>query len=389
MSCKDLTSVELKKILSDNDVTGRSKLTTKAAMCKVIEKLGLLSSKVKKPASSKIAVSKPARKAKSRKSTKKPAAKPKPRKSSKKPAKIQKAKKDLELVQNVGEPKYEAEEETKNDLELIHNLVARGFIPKHKSHEADEALKYLENIVKHFALTKQCVGNTDEEEWFKYLFNQEQFHPSLEISPWRLSFKMQLDDTLQVENQPFFLDQIRETVAKHHNTIIPLVITIGAENHSDESRHANMLLIIPHKKRFEWFEPHGHRTQLPATEQFFPRDKALHAKWDLETFMKDKLASLLNIPDYQFEMPYDECSYALGPQSLQKYDQDCPTGGFCLTYSTVYAHLRFLAPDATAAQTVQSLMNMTDQHMLDFIRRYVGWQNAMGISTRFTEEYRL
>ena len=100
MNCNDFTSAELKKILFDHDVTGRSKFTTKVAMCKVIEKLGLLSSNVKKPESSKMAsntaVLKPAAKAKSRKSTKKPAkvkeaknvAQPKPKKEAKKESQL-------------------------------------------------------------------------------------------------------------------------------------------------------------------------------------------------------------------------------------------------------------------------------------------------------------
>jgi hypothetical protein len=40
--------------------------------------------------------------------------------------------------------------------------------------------------------------------------------------------------------------------------------------------------------------------------------------------------------------------------------------------------LRVLAPDATPAQTVQALLNMSDEQILDFIRRYIAWQNAAG-----------
>ena len=61
MSCNNLTSVELKKILVAADVKGRSKYTTKVEMCKVIQKLGLLlpgtTSKVRSIKSSKTAVS--------------------------------------------------------------------------------------------------------------------------------------------------------------------------------------------------------------------------------------------------------------------------------------------------------------------------------------------
>jgi hypothetical protein len=40
--CSALKAVELKKILSDAQVAGRSKLTTKDAMCAEIIRLGLL-----------------------------------------------------------------------------------------------------------------------------------------------------------------------------------------------------------------------------------------------------------------------------------------------------------------------------------------------------------
>ena len=354
MNCNDFKSVELRKILVDNNIAGRGKMTTKAEMCKVIQKLGLLSSKAKNPAPSKIAVSKSTLKAKSHKNTKTP----KSRKSAKKPAKIK---------------------EEKKELKLADNLVAHGFIPKHKSDEADEALKYLQRIVKHFSLTTQCQGYTENQKWFQYLLKQEQFHPSLEATTF-LTFAVQdQSGSLKVITKESELNVIRQQIATHKNIVVPMAVIY---RHISGS-HANMILINASNKRYEWFEPHGLLSKLVETYgDDYDKKVEFRVQSNLQTFLKTKLASLFNIPnDYQFANPFDECPYKLGPQGKQANDirEECRDGGFCLTYATVYAHLRFLSPDATPAQTVQTLMNMENDEILDFIRRYVQWQSEVGL----------
>ena len=392
MNCNDFKSVELKKILSDNNVIGRAKYTTKSEMCKVIEKLGLLSSsrKVTKSNSSKkpskIAVSKPVPKTKSRKSAKKPAKVKEAKKefvysaieSRQEPYK--EAKKISEVVPIVVESKLKAEKEATKELELVHNLVAHGFVPKHKSHEADEALKYLQSIVKHFPLTDQCVGNYQYQEWFEYLLKQEQFHPSLETTP---DLILKVNDKYIVSVSAGSHLIIQKQIAKQKNTVVPIGVHFYQK--SEEQGHANMILINTSNKRYEFFEPHGYFSQAVAnTQTNLDTKHILQVELSVQNYMQHEVAALLHIPsDYQFAMAYEDCPYIFGPQNSHSRDkrEKCSNGGFCLAYSTVYAHLRFLAPDALPEKTIETLKNMNGDQMLDFIRRYVGWQNAVGLHT--------
>lgn len=242
-----------------------------------------------------------------------------------------------------------------------------GYVPKHKSHEASEALNYLRSIVAHFPKTNQCRGNEDQDKWFAYLTKQEQFHPDLVVTP-RLIFQLCGDEfeTRTLSNFPI----AKSIIKKGKNVVIPTgwVDKIGG--------HANMLLLNRNRCNFEWFEPNGH-----YSGDYKQVDPFVNIYKKFRTFVEKALPEIIGVPkSFKFHEPYDECYYILGPQAKAKRNFDaCPKGGYCLAFSTLYAHLRFLAPDASGKQTVDTLLKLNGNDLLDLVERYIGWQNSIGI----------
>jgi len=346
MSCEGLTVVALRKILVENNVPERSKYKTKAGLCEVIAKLGLLSKKIT-----------PVSKEPSRFVVKQ------------RPQKAKSAKRALTA---------------EKPLALVDSLIHHGFIPKHKAHEAQEALSYLQRLVNEFPATKQCIGNGSFGFWFDYLLRQEQFHPSLRVTPL-LNLQEQQDRSLKINDTPKNVDIIKARIEEGYNTVIP----IGLRYYSQSGGHANMLLINRQLKSYEWFEPNGHFSAELGKIQSGESKHSIETSLELESFLKTKAPQLLNIPStYKFLLPYEECLYSLGPQAKADADmlEHCAGkgGGYCLAFSTIYAHLRFLAPEATPAETVRGLTDLTNREILHLVVHYIGWQNAVGITNTLT-----
>ena len=334
MSCDKFTVSELRKILTKNNVPGRSKYTTKSELCKVITKLALLKNA---PARRPRAVSTKKRKARSAKKT----------------------------------------------LPLVYNLIHHGFIPRHRANEAQEALNYLRIVADEFPATKQCIGNGSWSKWFDYLLTQEQFHPSLKVTPM-LNLLEQGDKPLRVGSDAQDLAGIKSRVAEGCNTVIPLVI----RHQFGGGGHANMLLINRELKSYEWFEPNGHFSNDLIEHQSNEATKDfIKTNLKVELFLKLKAPSLLKIPSsYKFLQPYDECLYSIGPQAKANTPEHCVNGGYCLAFSTLYAHLRFLAPEAAPTATVRVLTELPKEEILHLILHYIGWQNAIGISNSLLQK---
>lgn len=263
----------------------------------------------------------------------------------------------------------------------VHNLLAHGFKPKHKSDEADQALNYLRSILIHFPKTKQCVGNYKFEEWFSYLSRQEQFHPELLTTPFLIFIAQNYDIhhiTLHIDED---LPITKKLVKTKKNLVIPIScfhkkIENGKEVLFDG--HANMVLLNHNRKEFEWFEPNGH-----VSQDYKHHDQDTEFILKFRTFVEKHLSKWIGVPTrFKFHEPYDECvSFVEGPQGKADAEsQKCTCiAGYCLTYSTIYAHLRFLAPDASGKETVDSLLSLDKNELLDLVQRYIGWQNSIGI----------
>jgi hypothetical protein len=264
--------------------------------------------------------------------------------------------------------------------ETINLLIEQGFIPKHNSNDPTAALQYLLNIVANFPRTKLCTGLTEWKKWFEYLLKEEQFHPSV-CTGKGLYFEMtnnkvqtapsqgekKIKDMMNKINQ-----QTKQTLTDkkctNSNLIIPLnVLFYNQPGQTTGSGHANMIMINRDRQEYEWFEPVGFHEDISAITT-------------MRDFVKTDLRVFLSIPKkYKFVNSYgDECSIALGPQhphvEIKLDEEECKNGGYCITYSTLYAHLRMLAPDCSPEESTQALMDLSPKILKNLVLRYVGWQ---------------
>jgi len=335
-----MTVAELRRILADNNVAGRSKYTTKAQLIVAVE-----------------TVRAEARTAEIR---------------------VRIAEETKRAVERTAEIRVQIAEETKRAVELkervrllekagqllpLHRLLRSGFKPIHKADEAEEALDYLQKLLTYVNPTKQCAGSAEYAYWFDYLSRHEQFHPTITTTD-NLMFVFDEDASmLTFHTKEKTLSRIKQLVASGNDTAIPVYITFLPQS---AAGHANMILINRRRRTLEWFEPHG----LYKGGWIF----------QMKEFVEDKLSSVLGLPsDYTVSLPYEDCPMVIGPQMLQLKHSGCTIGGYCAAYSTLYAHLRFLAPDESPESTVDTLMELNRVQMLDLILRYIGWQNLLAL----------
>jgi hypothetical protein len=211
------------------------------------------------------------------------------------------------------------------------------------------ALKSIRETVSNYPQTNQCIGN-DITKWFKTLFDKKLLHQNIKITNLY---------HLEISNHKYFIDPIIQVLKDNPNDNI--IIPLGFENHSNLIFVNRKLCIV------EWFEPHGDLSGSAGYE--FKRN-----------FLLNDFMNMFEIPiNYKIAIPYDQCPVKLGPQSsAERKDKKCLIGGYCLTYSTIYAHLRCLTSQVDPSETIQILQTLSDEENIDLVRRYIGWQNDLG-----------
>src|SRR5690606_22588674 len=108
------------------------------------------------------------------------------------------------------------------------------------------------------------------------------------------------------------------------------------------------------------FEPHGTATVGWASQ--------------VREYMETRLPSLLGLSNYTFVNPYGVACPKMGPQfvSDEFFSQECPEGGLCMAWTSLYAHLRLRFMDIPDTTILEVLLRYSGRGLTNLIRRYIG-----------------
>lgn len=153
-----------------------------------------------------------------------------------------------------------------------------------------------------------------------------------------------------------FLNFARQVKYCGLKTMMFLVRIINFQDTNET--HANMLMINNQNKEYERFEPHG-GIGYPGIDEAIERYMEKHLK------------------HYKYVPTVDYCPMA-GPQAIQSqahYDCGSQVAGFCVVFSTLYAHLRMLNPLYSRSEVVEQI-NLLDEDG-KFLRRYLTYIHSV------------
>ena len=296
--------------------------------------------------------------------------------------KIQQVQNEYDGYEKQKKEKEKEKNETEKDRDPDQNQkpiqLSRITIPaEHNFNTAKEGLKYLQTITRKFPLSTLCYGIQENiyQNWFEYLIDHHHLSSSVCVAH-ELNLRMIITkDThysISLRQKGILakgvFDRIRNKINQCSNTSIILPVSITNEKDNVfTSAHLNMVLINTKNKTYEWFEPNGFkesgRTEFNAMTEF----------------LSESFSKLLFITNYTFISAYQlNCPLIFGFQrkSFDYFDQkDCRRkNGYCVTYSTIYAHLRCLVPNATIKETINALADLTDDQIMNLVLRYLSWQ---------------
>ena len=134
-----------------------------------------------------------------------------------------------------------------------------------------------------------------------------------------------------------FIQSLRNGL-KTNSKFIPVILNLEI---SQGDNHANILIINKKTKQIELFEPHGARassSELGGIQSAYKKKKKA-----LKKFFKEIL------PEYQVTNVVD----AVKQTAFQMTEDPKGHSGFCVTWSILYAHYRFLNPNRPLGELVR------------------------------------
>jgi hypothetical protein len=150
--------------------------------------------------------------------------------------------------------------------------------------------------------------------------------------------------------QTEYIENIKKSVSKRY---IPITVNIQLPTHS----HANVILIDNELKNIEYFEPHGYKKEESTLESI---ENAVGIKLRLLKLFFSKL-----LPDYKFINVGD---YFKRQGFQMKHDA---RHGYCVTWSIIYVHYRFLNPSLPINILIKYLYYHITRNKLLRYARYI------------------
>lgn len=137
---------------------------------------------------------------------------------------------------------------------------------------------------------------------------------------------------------------------------IPIILNLALTNHDN---HANILVVNKKTQNIELFEPHGARTsssELGGVKSAYK--KKIQA---VRKFFKEIL------PGYRVINVVD----AVRQTAFQMTEDPKGHTGFCVTWSILYAHYRFLNPDVPLSVLVKYIHNKINSRYILRYAKYI------------------
>jgi len=124
-----------------------------------------------------------------------------------------------------------------------------------------------------------------------------------------------------------------------------------------EIGHSNVIIIDKKREIVERFEPHG---KMECFDDEY-----------VDNFIVDNFViPLKSLSDkYKYVYPLDYCPL-IGPQSKQKLSTKNKKGSFCVTWSILYLHIKFINPELSSNKIVDYLIDKSPDELQNLIERY-------------------
>jgi len=213
---------------------------------------------------------------------------------------------------------------------------------------SEPAFRGIDGCIKDLPLTKKCTGNVRQTSYFlSRLVNQLKFKDVC-VAAQPYSFIITIYENGGFGIPPDFTKFI-ETCPK---VIIFIPVILQGENMG----HYNTLIIDKKRKEHERFEPHGHATYSS----------------DFSNLVDKVLKTELKFPYRSAYIETGQFCPRVGPQHFENLGH-CPYGvarGFCVTWSTLYAHLRLTNPLHGRERVVEELLKGDEKEKAERIMKY-------------------
>lgn len=243
-----------------------------------------------------------------------------------------------------------------------HFSVPPRLIISHKpSYTAKKATRAIWKVIKRCKVNRhRCTGietslwHGHRIAWLTFLLKTQKFKPSEACFATKLDLyrREKKGWTASFENRG-------HCMSKANIIIVPVSMRIEGR----KSKHANMLIVDHALRTIELFEPHGYRKGSST--------------FDNREFLRLNANKLFSLSNYEFVTPYDTCPLIAGPQHFAGKPTRCTTGGYCATMSSIYAHVRILAPNDPPVNVVQAILAIGKGKLQEFVLRYLTWQEMV------------
>jgi hypothetical protein len=170
-----------------------------------------------------------------------------------------------------------------------------------------------------------------------------------------LSYVMNMCNTksCQIKFDPLILKKIKNCP---NNSLVLLDVAIFNSSEPGSEGHANCLIIDLGNKTIERFEPYG--------DMYSVVDKAIENQFVKKHF-----------PDFEYIDPLKFIPKH-GPQYIQsQFGNKLGLGGFCITFSFLYFHLRIVNPEKSKKDVVSMIMKGSPEDIDVRIRKFIAMVN--------------
>jgi len=237
------------------------------------------------------------------------------------------------------------------------------------THEEVDPLDAIVQITQKYAPTEACNADGIESQQLAFLRILSQVYKLgvCNIQNIDLTINTEKDVVEKIaiyRNVNQNLRQVIGSCTKSGQQVI--VIPLGLLYQPLFTGHANMLIVNTVRKTVERFEPHGSATIVGR---------------DWTSVIDDTLTGFIDLhmpPGYSYVPPIVVCAMnQTGPQADSKHSAKCkddPERGFCLVWSTIYAHIRMISPTSSYDEVYKMLSKMAADDK--FVRRYVTMMEA-------------
>lgn len=225
-------------------------------------------------------------------------------------------------------------------------------------------------LIQSFPKSKKCIGEFHKIIRFLVYIYDTLPHakfciPKTHVSSYK-NMKIPAAVLLQKEKYSnnysvFAPSDLKQTIEYCKESFVVINFSLLNVNNNDEA-HSNMIFIDKNEKTYERFEPHG---EMKSFDDSY-----------VNKFMKTEFKAKFLTNEYQYTGPLDVCP-PIGPQRKQTRNNDCDDAGYCVIFSTLYAHLRVLDPSIPSQTIINRLLELSGDEILDTILRYISYIDSI------------